>query len=194
MKSMYLQFKWKKREMCCTQAVRHCEITIWCARHNFSDQSVLCPLFPGGYQVNSEGEDQGRAGHGSHPPRDWDHVIPPPPTHHLYIWRWGFAECLEFIWQIIHTRMHWTHININTHVQDPPLPRLIQHLWPSCGIVVLWHADVIIRPGLQLWDVIHLLCSVWASKSLDGSDGVHLDLSECVCVEHLCVCVRGVVF
>lgn len=35
-----------------------------------------------------------------------------------------------------------------------------------------------------------LLClAALASKSLDGFDGVHLDLSECVCV-----CVRVVVF
>lgn len=40
---------------------------------------------PGGHQVNSEGEDQGRAGHGAHPPRDRDHVIPSPPAHYLYL-------------------------------------------------------------------------------------------------------------
>ena len=37
-----------------------------------------------------------------------------------------------------------------------------------------------------------LLClAAWASKSLDGFDGVHLDLSECVCVcaRVCCVCV-----
>lgn len=42
---------------------------------------------PGCHQVNSEGKDQGWAGHGAHPPRDWDHVVSTPPAHYLYLWR-----------------------------------------------------------------------------------------------------------
>lgn len=43
-----------------------------------------------------------------------------------------------------------------------------------------------------------LRLAAWASKSLDGFDGVRLDLSECVCAR-VCVCVerlcvRAVVF
>lgn len=45
--------------------------------------------------------------------------------------------------------------------QTSPLSRLVQHQWPSSRIVMSWQADVIIRPGLRLRDVIHLLCSVW---------------------------------
>lgn len=92
-----------------------------------------------------------------------------------------------------HTRMAnhtpppfiWTHINKNTSVQNSPLPQLIQHLWPSSRIVMSWHADVIIRPGLQLWDVIHLLCSVW----LPGPVKVWMALTVCIWIsQKMCVC------
>lgn len=105
------------------------------------------------------------------------------------------GEGLLHVWKYTHTHTRmanhtpppfiWTHINKNTSVQNSPLPQLIQHLWPSSRIVMSWHADVIIRPGLQLWDVIHLLCSVW----LPGPVKVWMALTVCIWIsQKMCVC------
>lgn len=91
-------------------------------------------------------------------------------------------------WQIVHTLFNLnTHKHKHTCSKFTLLPQLTQHLWPSCRIVMLWHADVIIRPGLQLWDVIHLLCSVW----LPGPVKVWMALTVCVWISlNVCVCVH----
>lgn len=83
--------------------------------------------------------------------------------------------CLVWVW-------------INADAQNPTHPVLIQHLWPGSRIVMLWHADVIIGPELQLWDVIHLLYSVW----LPGPVKVWMALTVCIWISvdacvHTCV-------
>lgn len=149
-------------------------------------------MFPGGYQVHSEGEDQGWAGHGSHSPRDWDHVIPPPPTHHLYIWRWGFS-CVSVItrahtWQITHICLTGTRINKNTHVQNSPPPTahsaLVAKL-QDCHVMTCRCHNKTWTTALGCYSSSLLCLAAWASKSLDGFEC--MCVCAHVCVESLCV-------
>lgn len=77
----------------------------------------------------------------------------------------------------------------NANVQNSPQPELARHSWPGSKIVMLWHVDVIIGAGLQLWDVIHLLSSVWLPESVKVWMALTMHIWICVCV---CMCWRFV--
>lgn len=149
-----------------------------------------CSHCPGGYQVNSEGEDQGWAGHGSYPQRDWDHVISAPPSHHFYIRRWRSAACFT-----AHTHSWQNHISLfSLNVDQCKCPKSNPPCAHSALVarlqdVVLWHADVIIGPELHFWDVIHLLYSVW----LPGPVKVWMALTVCIWIS-LDACVQTCVW
>lgn len=89
-----------------------------------------------------------------------------------------------------YTQNHTPLFGLKTHKQKHTCPKFIRPSAHSALVAKLQDCHVMTcRCHNKTWTTAlgcyssSLLClAAWASKSLDGFDGVRLDLSECVCV------------
>lgn len=95
-----------------------------------------------------------------------------------------------------HGKSYTPSFHLNTHKQKHKRPKLTPPSAHSALVAKLQDCHVMTRrchnktwtTALGCYSSSLLCLAAWASKSLDGFDGVHLDLSENVCVH---VCVEG---
>lgn len=110
--------------------------------------------------------------------------------HFLHVWK--YIHTHTYTQQIIHTCLPWTHINKNTRLKSTPPSALVAKL-QDCHVMTCRCHNKTWTTALGCYSSSLLCLDAWASKSLDGFNGVPLDLSECVCARVLWmfVCKRG---